>query len=450
MTNPSRADEQTNFEKFSSWFKVYWSVFGFIIPYLGAVLFFMIIGEQMDDGSISKHSFSKACHESIKSNFTLFLAFLFALAGSYRVYHKHQKQLMSTLVIKSNVISKNVDSYLKKAKIVFESGINDFDSKHLLALRRILNSLNTIDIKNTQTVKENISIYAIDNSDPRTWWSDTMTGYLALLSNWHSHNSGLKNGQVSRVFVCQSNELMSPIFAKTITLHSLMGFKTFVLSIEMYKILFETFTPSKGEKIINEKEVLLWTKRSETTKKEKTTITEKPIEIDFVLDKLGEPKTWKSVKGYQSYWDVGSDYYKRNLDSSNVDTITKLMNYYDKDVYSSDIDILFDFIAIENKPKAKGSKKYKFWNNNPEQHLEFINYIIEKSICCKDRNEIPDNPDQAAFGIEIKTSNCNDCTKRDKEVCDHRIKEDAGIKFDFVSNEKVTGILIEYYNSCKF
>lgn len=368
-----------------------------------------------------------------KYNFLGLVIFLIILAVTIFIWmFQNNKKTVNALIGKTKDISNNIDKYLTQSKIIFESGINDFNDEHLLALHRILNSLNLKE----STLSENsrISIYAIDNSEPRTWWSDTMTGYLALLANWKSLDNLNKRRTVHRIFVCQKNELLSPVFAKTISLHSLMGFKTYVIAYPMFKKILAT------EKIPSylEKEVLIW---AETNNND---FTNKPIEIDFSLDETNNSKIWSSVKCYQSYWQINQDYNYRNaLIEKKI--IEKLPNYYSNDGdFSDKIRIWFEFIAKEKNDN--NTEKLKKWNELPLAYLNIIEKLICKMECCKDGNEVKHIDIKQPFGIEIKTISCNDeCLKNTS--CHHKINN--GRNFDYTSATNVREILKEYYNKLK-
>lgn len=407
--------------KEKDFFKTYWPVILFIIPYIFAVLYYMFIGEANETTQQTQtYSFGYALKKAIDSQFALFLAFLITLWNCYHIYQKKQRQLMSVLVERS-------DGILNKAKIVFETGINEYDDTHLLALQRILNATNS---KNDKS----ISIFAIDNSNPRTWWSDTMTGYLALLSKWKSFNES-KNRSVNRIFVCQKNELLSPIFVKTISLHSLMGFKTYIIVDYMYKKVIEDLRKKNAGIEYPEKEVFLWGEVEE----EKKTI--KPFEISFKLDKLGNSKTWNSVKCYQSFWNIGSDHnyresisHKSKIERQSVD----IENFYKSKINSSRIDIWFEFIAKEKK----GVDKERKWNELPLAYITIIQELISKMKCCKDINDVKNISGLDTFGIEVKCSSCLNCENVSK--CDNYI-DDKG-NFDYTSASDTKEILREYYN----
>ncbi|EKE05555.1 MAG: hypothetical protein ACD_19C00219G0004 [uncultured bacterium] len=341
---------------------------------------------------------------------------------------------------KTDDISSIVDKYLNKAKIVFESGINEFDDNHLLALQRILCELN---VKESNLIaKDNqatLNIYAIDNSDPRTWWSDTMTGYLALLANWKSLDNKENRRAVHRIFVCQKNELLSPVFVKTISLHSLMGFKTYIITHQMYKRLFDEICSNNPRMAFKEKEVLIWTQSVKNGGK----IIETPLEVSFKLDKLGHSKVWDYVKCYQSFWEIGSDYNERS-NFINKTASKVIYNFYGHEICSSNIDIWFEFIAKEKADDKRIPDKKLLWEELPISYIILIQELIKKMECCKDANEVKHINAELPFGIEIKTLSCSVCSKSKKNNCDHSINN--GTNFDFTSATDVREILKEYYN----
>jgi hypothetical protein len=339
---------------------------------------------------------------------------------------------------KTDDISSMVDKYLNKAKIVFESGINEFDDNHLLALHRILSDLNLKEENLTKKRESaSLNIYAIDNSDPRTWWSDTMTGYLALLSNWKSLDNKENRRTVHRIFVCQKNELLSPVFIKTVSLHSLMGFKTYIITYQMFKKIFDEISSKNPQMTFKDKEVLIWTKSI----KHENSIKDEPIEVCFKLDKLGHSKVWDYVKCYQSFWAIGSDYNERN-ELINKTTSKNIENFYGDANSSTNIDIWFEFIAKEKSDDKRIPIKKQKWEELPNSYILLIQELIKKMECCKDANEVKHINAELPFGIEIKTLSCSVCRK--EMNCDHSINN--GTNFDFTSASDVRDILKEYYN----
>lgn len=403
----------------------------FLIPYSIVFIIYLFIGDEncavIDIWS--KINVHHAFYKSIDSRIALLLGFVMALFGVYIVFIKEQSQLVDNLKNK-------IDNILNKSKIIFESGINEFNDEHLSALQRILIALNKLE-KNTPKLNGTLSIYSIDNSDPRSWWSDTMTGYLALLSNWKSMDNEDNRRVVHRIFVCQKNELLSPVFAKTISLHSLMGFKTYVITYPLYKNILDSVRKSNKNQEFPEKEVLIWTN---TIRNENNEIENKPIPIDFNLDKSKHSKSWKSVKCYQSFWEINDDNNYRNM-LINKELDCDLPNFYKRNINSKSIELWFEFIAKE-KPNDTSSNKHKTWEKIPISYIFLIQELIKNMICCKDDNEVKNINDKIPFGIEIKTSECSPCVNRSN--CRH-IMEGNGVPFDFTSPSNVRKILKEYY-----
>jgi len=421
-------------------------IFGFSIPYFIIIGIFHFIGA----GHTGPLDFETAFYKAIDSRITLFISFVFALFSVYLVFNKKIAEKYKLLtgridtilvnINKSNLAHQNeIDKYLKRSKIVFESGINEFDDDHLLIFKKILNELQSYQ-KNKNT---SIHIYAIDNTDPKTWWSDTMTGYLALLSNWYNTSNG-KN-LVSRIFVCQKNELLSPIFVKTVALHSFMGFDTYIFTIENFKELYNIFKSNNGnKKIIHYKEFLLWFDHSKSNN-----IT---VPINFKSGGHIHPN-WNNVKGYMSFWEIGTDYNQRQI-RIKEGRCSGCKNYYNENMQDKEIKIWFDFIAKENKVQDKNENKLNYWENLVPQYIKFYEYLINKTeneintICCKNSNDIINNTSivNKPFGIQIKTTICSNCKIRDKNKCPNYIENEDGTNFDFVSQKNVEYILKEYYN----
>jgi len=376
------------------------------------------------------------------SNWLLFSAILLVTINIIIII---AKEIDRTQTQATENLSKKLDRIINNASITFEAGIKEFSDKHLLAVYRILAQLKTQET-------DNVNIYAIDNSEPRTWWSETMIGYLALLSK-HKPESN-----VHRIFVCQKNELLSPIFAKTIGLHSLMGFKTYVIEYEKYnKILkpFEEKLKMETPKYSIEKEVFIWTKKDS----QRSTELGESFPISFQLDELNGAKKWTDVKCYQSFWKINSEYnYRTKL--TNEDTIEDLENYYGNKINSKNIKVWFEFISNEKKSDKSNPKKQEVHNNNglPAQYLELIKALFEKMICCKNDMEVPseDNlktqfPD-GNFGIEIKTGKCFNEDKtlkpfpcKGKDCINYTENDD----FDFTTMASIKDILEKYYKLIK-
>ncbi|MFH0734626.1 MAG: hypothetical protein V1773_06990 [bacterium] len=316
-----------------------------------------------------------------------------------------------TLFDESKEIKTVFDNYLKTVKIVFESGIKDFDDNHLLALEKVVNGLD-----------EGVTnIYAIDNSEPSAWWTDTMMGYLAVLSKWKAADTDNHRRTVSRFFICENNDLLNIVFLKTIMMHYLMGFRTYVFSKNSFSSIFDKLSEENGKEwCINKKEVLIWNSSNQKS-------------IDFEIN--GDE--YYNVNCYQSFWDIDID---RNL---RKDKDTKWKNYYGVELKRSPV-ILFEFVAIETKNIINGSKdtpKRKCWEKIPIQYNLLIERLISCSRCCKNPNEVEEITD-TNFGIEIKTQSCGECKRCEfvKEISSE--KED---RVPFITVIEMKGMLSEYY-----
>ncbi len=344
-------------------------------------------------------------------------SFLKTETESVRHYLKSETELINSKVdtINAKVFDNTdlIEKYLNRSKIVFETGINEYDNKHLLALQRVLNALN----------EEVTEIYAIDNSDPIQWWSDTMTGYLALLAKWKALDTPHKRRTVSRIFVFDNNELLSPIVAKTITLHSLMGFRTYIYSKKMFDNIFEDLK-KKHSFIIGKKEVVIWNSSIEN-------------KINFEL----REKKWFNVNCYQSFWDMDSNKYERNQTKSDI----KWRNYYGQIISHKSLEILFEFVSHEDKLGSQNGltkKKLEYWEKTPIQHMLLIDTLVNNVCCCKNANEVKQIEEVDNFGIEIKVTNCNTCGKG----CRHETSSQEDKTFDFTPGNEIKDILIEYYS----
>jgi len=337
-------------------------------------------------------------------------------------YENDTKELKCSIVRDLKRFEENYEKYMRKAQITFESGINEFDDKHLRALRRVLDELDKV----REEGECNVNIFAIDNSDSRTWWSDTMIGYLALLSRHHPESS------IHRIFVCQKNELLSPIFAKTIGLHSLMGFRTYVIVYDKYKEVLKTIKTSSYD---IEREVFIWTKTAnESNPQQQLGAT---FEININANDLHFQRNWLNARCYQSFWKSDCNY------NSRQDFPTEnLTGYYGNTILREKVEIKFEFIA--NEKSGIGAticpEKAVAWDELPKQYLDLITQLLQKMICCKDENEVV--IDNNYFGIEVRTvKNCG--TSIACQVsCPYKSKE----HFDATTMSNVKSILQKYYN----
>jgi uncharacterized membrane protein len=386
----------------------------FAIPYFAAFMYYAIIDSETA-GNLDR-SFDAAKQSDIAFIFSL----LFVIISIILVFSKKGDEDYKEVL---NTINDKIDRHFSKTKIVFESGINEFDDTHILALSNILDAINK--------VNENVDthIFAIDNTDPRAWWSDTMTGYLALLSKWQTNSVDSKKRHVSRIFVCKKSELLSPVFSKTVSLHSLMGFKTYVITLEGYdKIYKDLFKTKLGLSPFN-KELFLWMKTDGVENKS-------PIPFNIELNLDGH-KTFHDVRCYQSYWEVDGEYNVRNDEFVKT---RNYKNYYEESVDISKMKVLFEFVAKEAKLPHNSAKELNH-KELPNAYKELVDKLIEKTICCKDRREVNQVDKNNFWGIEIKTSLCKDCDLNLK--CKHKCDPET---HTITSPIEVSEILTAYYN----
>jgi len=357
----------------------------------------------------------------------------------YKVVQDSLAGHQTTLDKRLDEFTENHNQFMSKAQISFDSPTKEFDDKHLLAYHRILEKLDDAGEARRKATgqdgqQKHINIYAIDNSDARSWWTDTMIGYLGIISKHHYE------GRFHRIFVCKKYELLSPLFAKTIGLHSLMGFKTYVIEYDKYIEILKSIRVEGDIDI--QKEVLIWTESSGASGDTLGT----PFGINFELEEFDHPKKWKNVKCYQSFWNADSDYnIRKDLQDHQIEKM--ITNYYGRPIKTKDISIWFEFIAKE-KNCPIDSDKYKSWKEIPEAYICLIDELLKKMVCCKEPNEIPLEFKDFS-GIEIRTSKT--CTEAPscsfssaRPLCPNKTIGTEG--FDFTSMSRVKLILQEYHD----
>lgn len=252
------------------------------------------------------------------------------------------------------VIDKKIDEHLKNARIIFETGIKDFDDAHLLALQKILNELD----------KRVSNIYLIDHSDPIQWWSDSMTGYLSLLAKWRADCGANNRRQIHRIFIFSKNELCSPVTRKTIAFHSLLGFHTYIFEEEEYKFLFEEYKKISGTECnIRMKEILLWDAEPDLHP------------VSFKLEKY-YTYPWENIIFYQSFWDI-DQHQKRERNDLMQNTKYKWLDYHGEPIEKEKIKIWFEFIPKNSLTEIMA-----------KQQLDLIKFLISKSYCCRHDHEL--------------------------------------------------------------
>jgi hypothetical protein len=349
---------------------------------------------------------------------------IFYLTAQVFVYflRKTEKKIKNIVIDTNKKVDDNTDlieKHLRSSKIVFEASIAEYDHKHLLAMQRILNKLSD----------EVDNVFAIDNSDPTLWWSDSMTGYLGLLAKWKSHDTEKKRRNVSRIFVYSDNEILSPVLAKTLTLHSMIGFRTYIFSEKIFSKIFDEIK-DKGSCVIEKREILVWNNSKEN-------------KISFELDNIH----WLNVNSYQSFWLISSNKNERYKNQKNECFVWK--NYYGEAITSQEINkhVWFEFISCENK-MGEGEtvkRKKEYWERIPDEYMDLIKELIKKTYCCKNVNEVKQLNGMNEFGLEIKTNLCNGCVQ-DIKNCMNKNNTSNEEKFEFTSEQDIKEMLIEYYN----
>lgn len=224
------------------------------------------------------------------------------------------------------------------ADIVLKIDIEPLNDNHIKALQKILTGLPN-DVN---------TIYAIDNSDPRQWWSESMLGYLAIQSSWVRRNNVRK---VKRFFVFKNIfDVNSKSTQKLIFLHILNGLDTYIILQNDYEKLFNNFKPQDVN--LNYKEFFIWNDITEQTNHSNAKITE----INDLID--------KPILGYQSFWDIDSFY----SDRGDVTAINQNGHEIGK---VKDLNLQFDFITN------------RFYNI-AESYNNFAKHLCNEAIECTD------------------------------------------------------------------
>lgn len=338
------------------------------------------------------------------------------LVFAFQLFHELLKKLKVTekkinesLKSYNEQIDEKIDEHLKNARIVFETGIKDYDDTYLLLLQKILNELENLDDVKT--------IYLIDHSDPIQWWSDSMTGYLSLLAKWRA-NKPIR--RVHRIFVLSKNELLSPVTIKTIAFHSLLGFNTYVFEEEQYKALFKEYTAELGQSCkIKMKELLMWTISS--------TSVFHPVSFHVNSAK------WGNILLYQSFWDI--DRHKKSIRKFLMKTQEfDCRDYKGELIKDKIIDVWFEFLPQNDTTKIIAT-----------QHLGLVKFLRSKSYCCQYPNDLSKACSLGEhFGVEIKTNACISCgiTRRCEKCL--ATPENGISKFEYINSQQIKEILLKY------
>jgi len=341
----------------------------FASPYAVMFLWFFFFGSPP---GCTDHG--KAAYSAISHPFTNAIAFVITVFSAFLMVTKHITTTENR-ILKETI--ERQDRTLKQSKIVFEAGISEFKDDDLLIFHRILAEL--------KKIGKNISIFAIDNTDPRTWWTDNMIGYLALLSQHHPESA------IHRIFVCQMNDLKSPVFAKLIGLHSLMGFRTYVIEYNKYKDVVKKFKRKHAPNYDMQREVFIW--REETNGSKGVSVSN-VFGIDCCVDNL----KWSNVKCFQSYWKSDCNYNSQKEFFAKE----KIKSFYKSDIYTSDIKTTFEFIDYDKSVDTL-PEKIIAWDELPQKYLVLIGQLIKKMKYCKDASGVIVN--DYYCGIEIE--NCS-------------------------------------------
>ncbi len=174
-------------------------------------------------------------------------------------------------------------------------------------------------------------IYALDATEPWEWWSNSMLGYLAILSKWVSKY----DKKIHRYFLVSPDDLLAEPKVKLIQLHYLFGFDTYVL----LKNVYEKFVKNSSKTLIKEKrEFLIWVKKENENDNNAEPI---PIEVCDIM--LGNDR---KIYGYESFWNVDdSEIDKRNIKVGKSQMpISELPNKFKLIIKPEDAIDYFDFI----------------------------------------------------------------------------------------------------------
>ncbi|MBF0567497.1 MAG: hypothetical protein HQK95_01385 [Nitrospirae bacterium] len=288
-----------------------------------------------------------------------------------------------------NKVKKQLNDTLDKAKIVIHMGIEPLNTLNIKTVRGILDLI-------PDSVTQ---IYAIDNTHPNHWWTNSMLGYLACQAKWAAKKSANK---IHRYFVLSKGEMRSVAGKKIVQIHHLMGFETYLILEDyyneqvdkFYKMMADKRFIDTNEEIYN-RELLVWNNS--------TTYS------STYDDEL--------IYGYHSWWDV------RTTQEDRMSMTTA------KNIHGKDIQL--------NKLMIELLKKHKFDDNNNrseeivERYLTFINKLkvnikpcvtaeaVEETVSRKsDIVHIP-----AAQTLEIDT--ISEIIDKYIEKCDNLAEEGA-------------------------
>lgn len=398
------------FKRKHSWnFKVILSVITvFGIPFIVAIFYAFYVTKTDDETCQYFNTFLDNLHKFYTDFWGMFISLILAILATFNLINVKFKSV-------GDKLNERIEKQLQKTKIVFENGIEDYDEKYLFIIQMILNDLEKYHYPN----KVN-HLYFIDNSSSIKWWSESMTGYIALLAKWKGRDT---DREITRFFIYSKNELLSPITVKTIAFHSMLGFNTYIFSKENFDKIFDEIV---SKTIKKKKEVFLWTNSYNRS-------------VNFHTN---ENVYWSDIIMWQSFWDIDKH------DKNERDTLIKnedypWFDYKENKRLSKNIDIWLEFI-----PK----------NNESEKMISEYNKLIEalkaNAYCCRyedDVSHITKEIKPKHFGIKIKTQPClsTNCfsTALLKDPRCVSTEDHNGIKFGYVNSDNISAILTEYSNT---
>lgn len=390
--------------KFFIWFLV-----SILLPVL-VIIFLSIWCYEAPTGDI-KPEYGFFYIDHIITTYKGILPILFSLfILSFSIIKDSRSQFLNKFDKVKKDLDNKIDKHLQKTKIVFESGIYDYDENFLSSIQLILNDLE----KNHESVTE---LFFIDHSSAIKWWSESMTGYISLLAKWQSRG---ENRRINRFFIFSKNELLSPITVKTLAFHSMLGFNTYIFREDYFEDVIDSLNFSS----FRQKELFLWNNSINN-------------QVNF---RSIDGTDWSNIIMYQSFWDIDK-HSKSDRDTLMKSPETVWRDYLENEKRINEIDIWFEFLPVNDKTKIIVEN-----NNN------LITSLINNSYCCSYRNHISslhkiNKPN--FFGIKIKTEECTTCGSREIEDEKNRCfspKENDGIKFGYVNSKNIGEILIEYSN----
>ncbi|MBF0554252.1 MAG: hypothetical protein HQK96_06775 [Nitrospirae bacterium] len=240
----------------------------------------------------------------------------------------------------TKIIDINMRNQLKdilgSSRIVFHVDIEPFDKVHINTIRAILGSM-----------PEGVtSIYAIDNSNPNQWWTNSMLGYLACQAKWSSKKT---ENRVHRFFVLSKGEMSSPVGRKLIQLHHLIGFDTYIILDTHYDNILNLYNDTIDDKVLN-REIFIWNNSTDNTS---------------FLNR-------EKIYGYHSYWNIMTPYNERNIKNA-------------KDIYGY-------LVNLESEPIKFELLKENIYKNNSiniaKNYSSFITCLMKNTKTCRKKEDV--------------------------------------------------------------